>query len=125
MDRQIVDEVDWDALTGSVDVDGYAITPTPLLAPDTCRDLGERFDDDPLYRSTIDMARFNFGEGTYRYYRYPLPGVVAELREALYPRLAPLANRWQRQLGQSELYPDRLDDLVAGAGRPDRPSPRR
>ena len=109
---QRVQEQDWDALRRSIDEDGYAVTPAPFLTPDACRDLSDRFGDDDLYRSTIDMPRHRFGEGVYRYYRYPLPAAVAALREGLYGPLVPLANSWQELLGQPERYPERLDDLV-------------
>jgi hypothetical protein len=101
--------MDWDALAARIDIDGFAVTPTPLLTEAECRDLRHAFDDDRLYRSTIDMTRYRFGEGVYRYYRYPLPPVVDTLREAAYAPLAAVANRWQAALGQADRYPDRLD----------------
>jgi hypothetical protein len=109
---QRIQEQDWDALRQAIDDDGYAVTPVPLLTPDVRLDLSYRFEDDKLYRSTIDMPRYRFGEGVYRYYRYPLPAAVAALRDALYGQLVPLANRWQELLDQPERYPERLDDLV-------------
>jgi hypothetical protein len=121
--EQRVQEQDWEALTREIDQSGYAVTPTPLLNEADGRELSDRFDDDALYRSTVDMPRYRFGEGVYRYYRYPLPDAVAALRETLYPYLAPLANRWQDRLRQPRRYPDQLDDLVdvcrdAGQARP-------
>jgi hypothetical protein len=59
------------------------------------------------------MARFRFGEGCYRYFRYPLPPVVAALREATYPPLAEIANGWHEQLGEPERYPADLTRLTA------------
>jgi uncharacterized protein len=111
--EQKVAAQDWEALTQDVEDAGYAVTPTPLLTRKECRKLSEGFDDDQLYRSTVDMPRYRFGEGVYRYYRYPLPDTVAALRPALYARLVPLANRWQEQLRESRRFPDRLEDLVA------------
>jgi hypothetical protein len=105
--------MDWKALLHDVDEQGYAVTPTPLISAADGRDLAEHFDDDRLYRSTIDMARYRFGEGTYRYYQAPLPAPIAALRADLYPRLAPLANRWQEELGLPERFPERLEDLAA------------
>ncbi|MGH9209744.1 MAG: 2OG-Fe(II) oxygenase [Acidimicrobiales bacterium] len=124
MNRPIA-ALDWDALVHEVDRQGYAVTPTPLLTTTQCGGLANRFDGDQDYRATIDMPRYRFGDGVYRYYRYPLPDPVAELREGLYPRLAPLANRWQEQLRQSQRFPDRLEDFVQRcnlAGQ-DKPTP--
>ena len=50
------------------------------------------------FRSRIDMTRFRFGVGEYKYFAAPLPGVVQSLREALYARLAPIANPWSQRL---------------------------
>lgn len=105
--------MDWQALLQEVDEQGYAVTPAPLLSAADADDLAAHFDDDARYRSTIDMARYRFGEGSYRYYRDPLPDAVAALRAELYPHVAPLANRWQEQLRQPRRFPDKLDDLVA------------
>jgi uncharacterized protein len=115
--------MDWDDLAHQIDEDGFAVTPTPLLTARQCRDLRNGFDDDDQFRSTIDMARYRFGDGVYRYYRYPLPASVADLREAAYPPLAAIANRWQEQLGRPERYPAALAQLLerchaAGQTRP-------
>jgi uncharacterized protein len=105
--------MDWDTVTGQIDADGFAMTPSPLLDAETCRDLRDGFTDDDRYRATIDMARFRFGEGHYRYFRYPLPRAVAALREALYPPLAAIANQWQERLGERDRFPAELADLTA------------
>jgi hypothetical protein len=105
--------MDWDTLAGQIDADGFAMTPSPLLDAGTCRDLRDGFGDDGRYRATIDMARFRFGEGQYRYFRYPLPPAVAALREALYPPLAAIANLWQERLGERDRFPAELADLTA------------
>jgi len=117
--------MDWDALARQIDRDGFAVTPAPLLDGDECRDLREGFFDGARYRATIDMARYRFGEGAYRYFRYPLPPAVAKLREAVYPPLAAVANEWQECLGEADRYPDELGELTArcrAAGQ-DRPTP--
>jgi hypothetical protein len=105
--------MDWDSLAGQIDADGFAMTPSPLLDAETCRDLRDGFGDDDRYRATIDMARFRFGKGQYRYFRYPLPPAVAALRGALYPPLAAIANLWQERLGERDRFPAELADLTA------------
>jgi uncharacterized protein len=99
-----VASLDWAAIADAVDRDGFAHVRQPLLTATECTALIRAFDDDAQYRSTIDMARHRFGEGCYRYYRSPLPAVVADLREALYPHLAEMANEWAKLLDE-ETFP--------------------
>lgn len=91
-------------LEQALDLHGHAILPR-LLDAATCHDLTARYDDEALYRSRIVMKRHGFGSGEYRYYAYPLPPPVAALRQALYPLLAPIANRWNAQLRLPARYP--------------------
>jgi hypothetical protein len=117
-------EGDWSALLAEVDELGSAVSAEPWLTPEECADLRAGFDDDDRYRSTIDMRRYRFGEGVYRYFRRPLPPVVAAVREAAYPPLAGLAIEWAGRLG-AEPPPDRLAALAercAAAGQ-HRPTP--
>jgi hypothetical protein len=96
----------------AIDRDGYAISARPVLGRSDCARLRDQFDDDQSFRSTIDMARYRFGEGRYRYYAYPLPDVVDALRRAVYPPLSDLANQWSAQLGDAVRYPPGLDGFV-------------
>jgi hypothetical protein len=96
-----------------------------LLTPDECRQLRALLDDDAQFRTRVDMARHHYGAGSYGYLRYPLPPRVAQLRDALYPPLAAIANRWSESLGQTERFPARLETFLArchAAGQP-RPTP--
>jgi hypothetical protein len=104
-------DLDWSGLGARLDADGVAATPA-LLSPDECAEVVAMFDDDRRFRSTVVMARHAFGEGTYRYFTDPLPPLVQELRERLYPPLAAIANRWAGLLGE-RAFPGRLDDLLA------------
>lgn len=88
-----MDSMDWKAIVHDLDEQGYAVTPSPLLTADECQALADGFDDDTRYRSTVDMARYRYGEGRSRYFRDPVPATVARLRADLYPHLAPTANR--------------------------------
>lgn len=104
-------DLPWAAMRDAIDRNGFAVTPSPILSADECASLVQMFDDDAHFRSTIDMARHRFGQGCYRYYRYPLPPVVGELRTAAYPYVAEIANRWASLFGEPR-FPDTHAELV-------------
>ncbi|MGH7987684.1 MAG: 2OG-Fe(II) oxygenase [Candidatus Acidiferrales bacterium] len=93
-----IEELPWAEISESLDQRGFATT-TALLTPDECAGLAALYDDRERFRSRIDMTRFRFGVGEYKYFANPLPPIVAELRAAVYPHLAPIANQWARALG--------------------------
>ena len=95
---------DWSGLAQALDANGAAVM-GGLLTASACRELAGLYDDDALFRSTIVMARHGFGRGAYRYFDYPLPDMVQDLRTALYSRLAPIANRWRERLGKTPEFP--------------------
>lgn len=97
-------EYDWHAIADSLDSHGWAVLPR-LIDADAARATAALDDRDDCFRSRVVMARHGFGRGTYGYFAYPLPPLVAQLRTALYPRLAPLANRWHERLGDAEHFP--------------------
>ena len=119
-----VDALDWDDLRGQLDARGFAVTP-PLLSDDECEALADLFDA-ARFRSTIDMARYRFGDGRYRYFDNPLPDAIAELRAAFYRQLAPIANAWWSLLGDDgDAFPLEHGELLArcrAAGQ-ERPTP--
>ena len=96
---------DWSSLTGELDGFGCAILPK-LLAPEECDAISRLYPEERHFRSHIIMARHGFGRGEYRYFNYPLPGLLGGLRTALYPHLADIANRWNERMGVEERYPD-------------------
>ncbi|MEU5882976.1 2OG-Fe(II) oxygenase [Spirillospora sp. NPDC047279] len=115
--------VDWARAEEELDHAGVAVTP-PLLTARECAELVGLYGRDGAFRSTVVMARHAFGEGEYRYFRDPLPPLVARLRTALYPPLARIANRWAARLGEPA-FPQDLAGLVeacAAAGQ-HRPTP--
>ena len=110
-----VDELDWDDLRDQLDARGFAVT-EPVLDDRETSELADLFDGG-RFRSTIDMARYRFGDGRYRYFDHPLPEPIADLRRAFYRRLAPVANEWSALLGGADdAFP--LDHQEAGQLRP-------
>jgi uncharacterized protein len=97
--------LDWSRIEADLNQRGYATTGR-LLSPEQCRELSGDYDRDDVYRSKVVMARHGFGRGEYKYYRYPLPDVIAELRQTLYPLLAGIANAWEESLGRKSDYPE-------------------
>lgn len=110
---KIIEDLDWDAIASRLDAAGCAVLPS-LLPPAACRELAELYSADHLFRSRVVMSRHGFGRGEYKYFAYPLPPLVAELRAALYPHLAPIANEWSRRLGEERRYPASLEAFLAG-----------
>jgi uncharacterized protein len=109
--RTRVDAGDWGAITREVDEYGGALLPQ-LLTPDEAREIRGLYDRDELFRSTVTMSRHRFGEGEYRYFRTPYPEAVERLKQALYPRLLPIARDWWDRLGRVAPWPDTLDEWL-------------
>ncbi|MEO1090009.1 MAG: 2OG-Fe(II) oxygenase [Pseudomonadota bacterium] len=96
--------IDWPRVEAELDTAGAAVL-GPLLDIETCRRLASSYDDDSAFRSHVIMARHGFGQGEYKYFDHPLPVPLPGLREALYGRLAPIANRWNEALGVAARFP--------------------
>lgn len=114
--------LDWAAVAAALDERGHAVV-GPLLTETECRSLAVGYDHDEMFRSRVVMRRHGFGSGEYKYYAYPLPEMIALLREALYPPLADIANRWAAELGRDGRYPKDLSTYIgqchaAGQSRP-------
>ena len=117
--EQIFDE--WQTIGRDLDERGFAVLPG-LIAPEACQALAGLYDQ-PLFRSQVHMARHGFGRGEYKYFAYPLPDRVADLRTRLYTQLAPIANRWQERMGLETRFPAVHADFLkrchaAGQTRP-------
>jgi uncharacterized protein len=102
---------DWDAITREVGVYGCALTPQ-LLTTDEAGEIAAMYDRDELFRSTVNMGRYRFGAGEYRYFRRPFPAPIEHLKQALYPRLLPIARDWHGKLGRPAPWPDTLDEWL-------------
>ena len=107
-----VGATDWDEVRAGLDAYGCALT-GPLLASGEAAAIAALYPDAARFRSTVNMARHRFGEGEYRYFAHPFPEAVTELKQALYPRLLPIARDWWSRLGRPAPWPDRLDDWLA------------
>jgi hypothetical protein len=105
-------QVDWAELAQTLSDRGWATT-RPVLTARECADLIALYPDERRFRSRVDMARFRFGEGEYKYFTRPLPPVVLALRRHAYGHLAPIANGWSVALGGKPAYPSDLDEFLA------------
>ena len=117
-----VNGFDWDRVGRELDAQGNAVL-EGLISPDECRTLVGLYGRDELFRSRILMARHGFGRGEYKYFAYPLPDLIAGLRTEVYPRLVPIANRWNQAMGLEIRYPETHADFLtrchhAGQARP-------
>jgi uncharacterized protein len=107
MSAPVADRVhglDWRRIGGELDAYGSAAA-RGILSREECGELAAMYGSDAPFRSRIVMARHGFGRGEYKYFAYPLPELVADLRTALYPSLAEIANRWNEALGIDVRYP--------------------
>lgn len=109
--RERVEGGDWEAITAELDEFGGARLPR-LLDADEAREIRSVYENDLAFRSTIDMNRHRFGSGEYRYFKAPYPEPVERLKQALYPRLLPVARDWWGKLGRPAPWPDTLDEWL-------------
>ena len=117
-----VDAIDWAQASRDLDAQGCAIL-KGLLSAEQCGALAALYPDDTRFRSRVVMGRHGFGRGEYKYFSYPLPDAIAELRPALYAQLGGVANRWNEAMGIDIRYPDSHDAFLkrchaAGQTRP-------
>jgi uncharacterized protein len=115
--------IDWQNALSDLDERGFAVIPA-VLAQKSCQEIAAVYGDDQQFRSRIDMERYGFGRGEYKYFNYPLPPIVQQIRSSFYPRLAPLANEWLARLGSKRpRCPKKLSEFIeqchqAGQRRP-------
>jgi uncharacterized protein len=103
----------WEAVTAEVNDYGCALLPRLLTAAE-CRAIIRLWDSPDQFRATVNLRRHRFGDhGDYRYFAEPFPEPVAALRQALYPRLLPIARDWHAKLGREAEWPDTLDEWLA------------
>jgi hypothetical protein len=112
----------WDRVCDELDAQGNAVI-EQLLSRSECDAVAALYADDARFRSRVVMARHGFGRGEYRYFAYPLPALVDELRKAFYPQLVAIANRWHEAMGLDVRFPRRHAEYIerchaAGQSRP-------
>jgi uncharacterized protein len=117
-----VETIDWPQATADLDAQGCAVL-KGLLSPDECRALAGLYPDDSRFRSRVVMGSHGFGRGEYKYFSYPLPDLITQLRPALYAQLRDVANCWNESMGIEIRYPERHDAFLkrchdAGQTRP-------
>jgi hypothetical protein len=99
-----VEAVGWQQVSKDLDAEGNAVI-KHILSPDECDEVCTLYDRGELFRSTVVMERHGFGRGEYRYFRYPLPDLIRDLRTEIYPHLATIANRWSEAMGIHIRFP--------------------
>lgn len=102
--RERIDRLPWSDLQQRLHDQGFVSIPK-VLSADECAQIVEAYNADATYRKTIDMERYRFGSGEYKYYQYPLPKLITELRESVYPHIVPVANQWMEELNLPTSYP--------------------
>jgi uncharacterized protein len=119
-----LDAFDWNRVGAELDGQGNSILPQ-LLSRGECRALAGLYGRDECFRSRVVMSRHGFGRGEYKYFDHPLPDIVSRLRTALYPKLAPVANRWNELLKDPVRYPEVHSEFLArcAAAGQSRPTP--
>lgn len=99
-----IQSLDWAGAQQELHDKGYALLPQVLNAAE-CAQLIRQYQAAPLYRKTIVMERYRFGLGEYKYFRYPLPPLLQDIRQSVYPHLVPVANTWMKVLNEARQYP--------------------
>jgi hypothetical protein len=121
-DAERVNALDWQRISQELDSQGSVVLKR-LISADECPALAAMYPKDKFFRSRVVMGRHGFGRGEYKYFNYPLPNIIAELRTELYSRLVPVANRWNAAMCSEIRYPEKHAEFLerchsAGQVRP-------
>ena len=122
--KSIVNRVAWDQVSQDLDAQGNAII-NDVLSAEECDLIATLYEKDDVFRSRVVMERHGFGRGEYKYFRYPLPELIATLRTSVYPHLVPIANRWNEAMGIGVRYPTKHADFIRRCheANQDKPTP--
>jgi uncharacterized protein len=102
---------DWERVSNDLDAQGCALIEN-LVTSEECDALVRLYAMEDIFRSRVVMGHHGFGRGEYKYFRYPLPGIISGLRTSIYPRLVPVANRWNEAMGIDARYPAKHPDFI-------------
>jgi hypothetical protein len=116
--------ISWERVTEDLDAEGNAII-KGILSSEECDEIRVLYRKDDIFRSRVVMERHGFGRGEYRYFSYPLPALIADLRTSVYPHLVPIANRWNEATRIDVRYPAQHADFIERCHRAgqDKPTP--
>lgn len=103
--------IDLQVLRANLNENGYTVLPK-IFSEEICDTLASTYDDFENFRSVINMKRYQFGSGEYKYFKYPLPAIIEEARHEIYPHLAHIANEWMVKLGIEKTFPNQLSELL-------------
>lgn len=106
-----IENIDWANVTGTMHDKGFAIIPN-LLTNAQCEELKSEYPNPELYRKTVVMERYRFGLGEYKYFNYPLPNLIQNIRTSIYPKLVLIANAWFKALNIDKRFPDTHQELL-------------
>jgi len=119
-----INSLDWNTITEDMHSQGYALA-SEILTSNQCKEIIHLYENQDLFRKTVVMERHRFGKGEYKYFDYPLPQAIQELRETIYARLSPIANQWMKALRMDTSFPNSLLALqkLCQANDQKRPTP--
>lgn len=106
-----INGLNWADIKAEMDTKGYALVKN-VLTVDECNNLVAQYANENLYRKTVVMERHHYGRGEYKYFTYPLPAIIQQLRESVYPHLSPIANNWMELLNKELRFAGTLDELL-------------
>ena len=109
--KKVIEQLDWNTISDQLNTRGYALVKKVILI-DECDQLAKGYDQKELYRKTINMERYRFGLGEYKYFNYPLPLIIEQIRQSVYSYLAPVANTWMKVLNIDKRFPETLEQLL-------------
>jgi len=99
-----VDAMEWKPILEVLHKKGFVIIKN-VLQKKECEDLIKAYNNNDMYRKTISMERYRFGAGEYKYFQYPLPGLITGIRETVYAKIVTVANTWMAELNIDKQFP--------------------
>jgi len=109
--KKVIDQINWDFVISEMNTKGYSIVPK-LLTHGQCNELIGEYHNPHIYRKTVRMEQHRFGNGEYKYFNYPLPNLIQQIRKNTYPKLVPIANEWFKVLRIEQKFPIEHNDFL-------------